>query len=297
MIAFGKKQLHDRAAQFAEPRRIGRYLHAFVDGGHAGRLGPRHAGNFHEANAAAALRRKAVQTTERRNMDAYLLRCGEDRVMAHAPTRRPSIVKVLTDMAFPSMFDGCYVSRGGLGGKLVLLGPPYNFKGWWDSVYSAHPTTPLPAPHSPRGADRRTRYKGWWDSFYPAHPKPGPPTTPLPAPYPPRGAGRHTRCGSIAACSAPDWSPLAKPAKACVSHHVAERLQPLDVGGVRSPLNDFGQEAVHLHGARSAWHALAARLVTAELHVEPGHSTMLFVSSMTIMPPEPMIEPSCASDS
>ena len=51
---------------------------------------------------------------------------------------------------------------------------------------------------------------------------------------------------------------------------------------------------MHLHGAGAAGDALAARLVHAELHEEPGDiPTMLVSWSMTIIPPEPMIEPSC----
>ena len=58
------------------------------------------------------------------------------------------------------------------------------------------------------------------------------------------------------------------------------------------PCADPAQEPVHLHGARAAGDALAARFVHAELHEEPGDVDHVGVWSMTIMPPEPMIEPS-----
>jgi hypothetical protein len=67
---------------------------------------------------------------------------------------------------------------------------------------------------------------------------------------------------------------------------------------VASPRTDLGEQGVHLVGARPAGHTFAARLDSMQNSMKYlATSTMHEVSSMTIMPPEPMMEPTFMSES
>ena len=86
---------------------------------------------------------------------------------------------------------------------------------------------------------------------------------------------------------------LAQPAKAGLLDRVAEFDQQLQVGHGAGAVADARQQGVHLRRAGAAGNALAARLVMQNSMKKRATLTMHEVSSMTIMPPEPMIEPTC----
>ena len=106
--------------------------------------------------------------------------------------------------------------------------------------------------------------------------------------------GQCTRRGSSAACSAPGWA-RSGPARTgwcrfTMSHSSSSSSRSRCVACRRVILRE---QLVHLHGAGAAGMHLPHDSSMQNSMKNRATSTMHAVSSITIMPPEPMIEPSC----
>ena len=72
MVPLGEQQFQDHAAVFPQPFAVGFDVHALGDFGGAGGQQFRHAGDFHDAQAARAQVINALQMAERGDVDPRL---------------------------------------------------------------------------------------------------------------------------------------------------------------------------------------------------------------------------------